>query len=453
MNLFKHHPKGFTMKNGSMLFVLGMVISTATTMAQQQSIQYFRPNDRLGVNTFETTKNDTTPFTGLSVKVGGDFSQDYQILSDKNNATPVIVNSVNVNQLVKLTNGANLAMANLNIDVQLADGIRTNLVTYLSTRHHEDTWVKAGYIQFDKVLFLKSDLINHIMNYVTVKVGDLEVDYGDQHFRRTDGGNTIYNPFVENYIMDEFATEVGAEVYYHSPTGFFGMGGITTGELNQTVIAPTKIDSATGKLNVYDPAFHGKLGYDRQINRDLRFRLTGSFYEDKSGPSNTLFGGDRAGSHYFFVMENTLAASDVNGFSGRFNPGFSEQVTTFMINPFVQYHGLEFFGTFETANGRSIVEKDTRNATQYAADLLYRFSAGDQNFWVGGRYNSVKAALLNNPTDVNIDRLVASLGWFPTNNLMVKLEYVNQTYKDFPTTDIRSGGSFDGWMAEAAVAF
>jgi len=444
--------RSFAMNGRSALFVIGMSLSAESVLAQQ-SLQYFRPNDSRGINVFETTKNDTTPFTGLMVKVGGNFSQDYQSLSDKNNATPVLVDSVNVNQLIKLTSGANLAMANLNLDVQLADGIRMNLVTYLSTRHHQDAWVKGGYIQLDKLLFLKSDLIDKIMNYTTLRVGDMEVDYGDQHFRRTDGGNTVYNPFVENYIMDEFATEIGAEVYYHSQTGFLGMVGLTSGELNPTVVASTKIDSATGQLNAYDPAFHAKLGYDRQLNNNLRVRLTGSFYEDKSSPGNTLFFGDRAGSHYFFVMENTQAASDVNGFSGRFNPLFGEQVTTVMINPFVQYDGFEFFGTFESANGRTITEKTTRNATQYAADLLYRFYVGDQSFWVGGRYNAVKAALPGNPTDVNIDRYVASLGWFPTKNLMLKGEYVNQTYKDFPANDIRSGGSFSGWMAEAAVAF
>ena len=87
------------------------------------------------------------------------------------------------------------------------------------------------------------------MKSVTIKVGQFDVDYGDQHYRRSDGGNTIYNPFIENYIMDEFATEIGAEVYYHPKCGFIAMGGVTNGELDPTVIAPTKFDSLTGKTN------------------------------------------------------------------------------------------------------------------------------------------------------------------------------------------------------------
>lgn len=284
-------------------------------------------------------------------------------------------------------------------------------------------------------------------------MGDYEVDYGDQHFRRSDAGNSIYNPFIENYIMDEFATEIGGEIYYHPQGGLIVMAGITNGELNPTIIKSSQIDSATGKLNTYAPAFHGKLGYDRQFNDDFRFRITGSCYIVKSGASNTLFGGDRAGSHYFLVIENTDASVGDNAFSGRYNPQFKQQVTTFMINPFIKYKGFELFGTYEMAKGRTITERNMRTATQYAVDLIYRFPEEKENFWVGGRYNSVTATLPLTPADITISRMAASIGWFLTKNIMMKVEYTNQEYKNFVSTDIRSGGKFDGFMIEASIAF
>ena len=131
----------------------------------------------------------------------------------------------------------------------------------------------------------------------------------------------------------------------------------------------------TGKKNAYAPAFHGKLGYDKQLNKDLRCIISGSVYAVKSAASNSLFSGDRTGSHYFFVMENTLATAAANATSGRYNPGFSQQVTTFMINPFVKFKGFELFGSYEMAQGSKITELKTRTATQYAADLLYMFPA------------------------------------------------------------------------------
>ena len=137
-------------------------------------------------------------------------------------------------------------MANLNIDAQLGDGIRLNMTMYLSSRHHEETWVKGGFIQFDKLPFLKSDFVDNMMKNITIKIGDYEVDYGDQHFRRSDGGNAFYNPFVENYIMDEFATEIGGEIYFHPKNGLIVMLGITNGELNPTVVASNKTTAPLG---------------------------------------------------------------------------------------------------------------------------------------------------------------------------------------------------------------
>ena len=420
----------------------------------QESIQYFRPNNKLGLNVFETTKIDSTPFSGLKVKVGGNFTQDFQAIGHHNNAIAKYdTNGVNSNQLISLIHGFNLAMANLNIDAQLHDGIRMNLTMYLSTRHHVETWVKGGYIQLDKLTFLKSDVIDNIMRNFTIKVGDYEVDYGDQHYRRTDGGNAIYNPFVENYIMDAFATEIGGEIYFHPIGGFIAMAGITNGELNPTVVASTKIDSATGKVNKYAPAVHGKIGYDRQFSSEFRFRITGSFYKVKSSASNSLFSGDRAGSHYFFVMENTEATSDGNFRSGRYIPQFSQEVMTFMINPFIKYKGIELFGAYEMAQGRIISERDLRTATQYDVDLIYRFPREKENFWIGARYNSLSARLPDNTSDITINRAAGSVGWFITKNILMKGEYVKQMYENFVETDIRSGGRFDGFMIEASVAF
>ncbi|MDB5022253.1 MAG: hypothetical protein JWP78_8 [Mucilaginibacter sp.] len=428
-----------------------------------QELQYFRPNDQRGLHVFETTKADTTQFGGLRVRVGGNFELSFQTLRDHNTAISQTKTGFtgNVNSLIPLIDGFNLPMANLNVDVQLADGIRLNLTSYLAARHHEDTWVKGGYIQFDKLTFLHSDFVDQLMKSFTIKIGQNDVDYGDQHFRRSDGGNTIYNPFVENYIMDEFATETGAEVYYHHKSGWFAMGGISNGELNETVVAPSKIDSATGQVNKYPPAFHGKLGFDKQLNKDTRIRLSGSFYTVSSANSSTLFGGDRTGSHYYYVMENQNVANgttlnnavDYSAFSGRFNPGFSEEVHSFMGNLFLKYKGLEFFGTIESAKGRSITETENRKAMQYAGELVYRFPENTQDFWIGGRYNTVTAGIQGVPNDVTVNRMVGSAGWFMTKNIMMKVEYVNQEYKNYPSTNILNGGRFNGIMLEAAIGF
>lgn len=448
--------------------ILGLLVITGLMLMPnlvkaQETIQFLRPNSMLGINVFETSKLDTVKFTGLKVKVGGNFELSFQALGEKNTAQPLTRTGFtgNVNSLLPLAHAFQLPMANLNVDVQLADGIRMNLTSYLASRHHEETWVKGGYIQFDKLLFLNSPLINDIMKSVTIRIGQNDVDYGDQHFRRTDGGSTLYNPFIENYIMDEFATELGAQIYYHTKSGLFLMGGVTNGLLDESVNGATKIDSATHQLNKFEPAFLGKLGFDKQINQDFRFRISGSFYTLSSGNSNTLFGGDRTGSHYFDVMENqaiangtTLTnANDYSAFSGRLNPGFSEEVHTYMGNLFLKYKGLEFFGTIENARGRTITETVNRKATQYAGDVIYWFPKDKENFWVGFRYNTVTAALQGLTSNITVNRAAGSFGWFLTHNIMMKAEYMSQEYLNYPPNNILNGGKFNGVVLEASIGF
>ena len=95
--------------------------------------------------------------------------------------------------------------------------------------------MKDGYIQVDQspvdLLPLKM-----LFEIATVRVGHMEINYGDAHFRRSDNGNAMYNPFVGNYIMDAFTTEIGGEVYLKT-SGVIAMGAITGGEIRGTVLS------------------------------------------------------------------------------------------------------------------------------------------------------------------------------------------------------------------------
>lgn len=37
--------------------------------------------------------------------------------------------------------------------------------------------------------------------------------------------------------------------------------------------------------------------------------------------------------------------------------------------------------------------------------------------------------------------------------ILAKLEYVNQEFLDYPTTNIRNGGKFNGMMLEGVIGF
>jgi hypothetical protein len=450
----------------SMSLIVLMIVGFQVS-AQRSNIQYFRPYDQRGVNVFETSKIDTVGFDGeLKLRIGANFTQQYQSLKHSNSEN--LVGEVNKNALYDLAPGFNLAMANFNIDAQIADGIRVSLVSYMSTRHHNEFWVKGGYFQIDKVGFLNNEFMNDLWKNLTLKIGHMEINYGDAHFRRSDAGNALYNPFVENNIMDAFATEIGGELYWQK-SGVLAMVGITDGEVQGSV---TKGEDRK-------PSIYGKVGYDNTFGDDLRLRLTGSVYTTKSSISNTLYSGDRAGSHYYFVMENPTATLTGNFTSGRINPGFKDNLTAVMINPFVKFRGFELFGTYEIAQGNAQVENgeiqstdvtqpalaklSDRKFNQYAVDALYRF--GNDKMYVGARYNVADGTMsfgqvTTQPAisqgvrdDVKVERTAIAAGWFITRNILLKAEYVTQTYKDFPGTDLRANGKFEGFLVEGIIGF
>jgi hypothetical protein len=403
-------------------------------------IQYLRPADKRGLNVFETTKDPGVEFKGFAMDFGAAFTSQVQDLSHKNAAAPNVVNGVDANQLQNIGFGFNNSTANAVLHAQLAPGIRVQLTSYLSARHHNETWVKDGYIQIDQSPIDLAPL-KMLFEIATVRIGHMEINYGDAHFRRSDNGNALYNPFVGNYILDAFTTEIGGEVYL-KVNGLVAMGSLTAGELRGTVLTPEQ----------RGPSLIGKLGIDRQLNERLRVRLTGSMYHANKAMSNTLYSGDRAGSRYYWVMENTTATENANFTSGALNPGFKNKVRAMQLNPFVKYRGLELFGVLERAEGKAATEATERVWKQHAVDTVYRFLP-DEAAYVAVRYNKATGTLTGITGDVGASRWQVGGGWFVTANVLAKAEYVTQKYSGFPVTNIRNGGKFNGFMLEGVVGF
>jgi predicted porin len=150
-------------------------------------------------------------------------------------------------------------------------------------------------------------------------------------------------------------------------------------------------------------------------------------------------------------MENTLATSKDNYSSGLITPGFTNELTAIMVNPFVKYKGLEFFGMVEKVSGKTKAEEDERDFTQLGAELIYRFGK-NENLYVAGRYNNVSGETLAGD-EVDVTRFNIGAGWFMTKNILVKFEYVNQKYDGYAKTNILNEGKFNGFVAEAVIAF
>jgi hypothetical protein len=389
---------------------------------------------------FEEAKLDGSSFEKLKVRTGADFAMQFQGLNHHADSVTLIPLGTNVN----------LPTANLVIEADLARGVKVNLETYLSSRHHVEAWVKGGYLLLDELPFIHSDVLDKVMKITTLKVGVMELNFGDAHFRRSDNGKIINNPFVGNYIMESFTTAPALEIMVRHK-GIILMGGINSGSLKPAL---TGYNTNTGVYTEYnfldEVALHWKAGYDNQITDDLRLRGTVSGFHCFNHHFGSLYNGDRTGSRYYLVMkQETNSSSDVDPASGHtsgnWGPGFTDKNNAIMANLFGKFHGLEFFGTYEHSTGTNLAGADfTYN--QFAADGLYRFGKEEQ-FYGGARFN-----LVSNQNNESINRIQVAAGWYMTKNIVAKVEYVNQNYNDFGLYSSADAG-FNGIMVEAGISF
>ncbi len=490
------------MKSNNLLSLAALLFCANWASAQQPALQYYRGWNQDGINVFEPSKADSVEYTGFKIRIGGSFTQDYQNLTSTNKANYVRTSATNAENknflygIIKsedstssLLSGFNLAMANLNFDVQIGDGIRVCLENYMSARHHNEFWVKGGYIQIDKLPMFNNP--KWYTDYVRVKIGHFQPNFGDMQFRRSDGGNTMFNPFVENGILDPFTTEIGGEVYVFPIKGLMVMGGMSSGFINGNIV---KTADALNNFGVVQtkrtPSIFGKVAYDNNFN-DLRVRVSGSVYNNSNIQRNTLFAGDRTGSHYFGIMEpakigglpisigtspsDPTKNSGPNFTSGRLDPGVSNRLTAISFSPFVKFHGLEIFASYDIINGavygdtlrdaRGTLNWENRSASQVLVEGAFRFLKNEQMYVAarfikataqpsGLKYSSADTGkTAGAQAEVNVDRIAFSAGWFPTKNLLLKVEYMVQNFKDFPFTDYRYEGQVKGFMVQAAIGF
>lgn len=379
---------------------------------------------------FETKKADLPEFDGVKVEVGGDFTLQFQGLNHENSA----------NSLTEIGKDFNLPTANMDIRASLADGVSLLLRTYLSSRHHNEAWVMGGVVQMDNLNFISDGFMSGIMDVSHIRVGYDMPNYGDTHFRRSDNGRVVNNEFVGNYIMDSFTTEPFAELAIMPENGFIGVFGLTNGDLNQSVKSPSSKE--------YGATMYAKLGFDKEVQDNLRLRLTASYAGSSSKDNGGyLFSGDRAGSRYYYVMVEDGASDNFR--SGRWIPRF-KQHKSYQINPFVKAGNLELYGAYEIVKDQSDAEGSFK---QIAGDVVYRFGT-DNKLYIASRINKVTSNSSASADDQIVSRFNLTGGWFLTPNILAKLEIVNQTYTGAGFDGgLYDGGKFNGFVLETTISF
>lgn len=408
----------------TILFIVGLVLSVSV-FAQQ----------------FEAPQIDNNPFNKVKVKVGADFALQVQALNQTADSA-----------IVPLGSGFNLPTANLNVGAMLAPGIKVHLTVYLSSRHHQDTWVKGGYLILDRLPIAGTD---NFMKYITVKAGVMGLNYGDAHFFYSDNGNVVHNPFVGNLILNAYTTAPAVELYVRNNKGLTVMGALTTGTLKPSIAGYSSYTGYSANNQFQQLAFYGKVAFDKTLENDFRFRVSASGYFCAKNGFGSLYHGDRTGSRFYLVMvPQTNNSSDVdvsaNAWTGQWNMGFTDKDNSIMFNAFAKYKGLEVFGMLEKAKGTTAFSHKDFDMTQYEVNAQYYFGQ-KQNFYIGGKVNGVSGNDGTGVTDKKVSRFEGAFGWFLTKNTVVKIDYVNQKYTNF--SEYGNNAGFKGIMFEAGISF
>ena len=367
-----------------------------------------------------------------TMRIGMDFAVIFQNLENENAA----------NNVSNLDAGFQNATGNLNLDTELIDGMTTYVELYLSSEHHTEMFMKEGYLLIEKLPMFDLPWLNSIMKYTTIKAGQMEINYGDYHLRRSDNADVSRNPLIGNAVIDTNITETGVELMFD------------IADLELMVAASNGAIKEDNNYN-HGSAFYSKLAYDKTFG-DLRLRLSGSYYQvdhsknASNDSKSNLYSGNRSGARY----QNLLGA---NSDAGQVKPDITQDVSAYVINLLLQFKGLEIFGNYEVANdkdpdGTDSSSRDEEEWAQYFVDLKYNFT---DNFYLAGRYNIAehkKKAGVSSNEEVN--RTQIGLGYSLTQTVLLKGEWVKQEYKNYPTSDTTNNGAkFDGWSIEASVSF
>ncbi|MAD80994.1 MAG: hypothetical protein CMJ50_09170, partial [Planctomycetaceae bacterium] len=339
------------------------------------------------------------------------------------------------------------------INTLLGSSIEVFFDIYIATRPHPDT------LQGNEGYLLLRDLpgpLEPMFEFVHLKAGEFEMDFGDAHYRRSNNGDVQRNPLIGNYVVDPRTTEIGGEIF--SPPNslpvdwLIGVGVGNTGDFQ----------SDRG-WQIHTKLFSEAMG---NVRPSVSF-----FWADHSG-NPTGFPGTGSKSDLFRSNRSGGPYADILGAGnapGQVMPGNGQQVTAIQLDLTVITDRGELYGhcgMFEDSdtNGDA-AGTPTESWVYFATEGVYRFTPRS---YFAVRYSGAAAQHLvlaaDSSRDVKSDGLVHRFqiggGYWLHERILAKIEYVHQHFQGFTPDGSQASGidvwrkpAFDGVLAEISFAF
>ncbi len=366
--------------------------------------------------------------------------------------------------LPSLGTGFQAPLANVQLLAKIAPGIDLYSEWYLSSKHHPGQVTdREGYLLLSGLPpALDRYGLGKIFEFVNVKAGAFEPDFGDQHWTRSDNADVQRNPLIGNWLVDPNTTETGVEV-----VGRYGWVGALAG-----VGSGVTVDNFTAGR---DYSRHFKLWLEPE---DKRFRLAASAYRvdharldpaigTKEGYESELFARNRSGSRYSGVVgQNPFDEDAAEAGQPAFGNGGNVTALQFdaAVKPLASLRLAGVYGIFRDADVNfADAGRPEEKWYYYGGEAVWDVS---KSLYLAARYGGTTNKVLQGvPTAGRIERYQTGLGWRVMDGVLFKTEYVDQAYRGFDaavpvlvpggTAQIDYSGAprFRGVMAEVSLVW
>ncbi len=307
--------------------------------------------------------------------------------------------------------------ANLSFLASIPDKLDVYFDLYVASRPHPNTmYAHEGYLLFKQLPApFDTGLLKDAFDYVNLKVGAFDLDYGDDNYRRSNNARVQRNPLIGNPLIDPNVEELGAELYSIKGPIYWliGVGSGTTTEY---------FDYGSSA------SVHAKLwAYPLP---DLRTSVS-AYHVDLSGTNmadqtSDLYNAGRSGEPFAAVFGGGDDPGSILPAAGK-DVTAVEGDATWNHWPFEIYSNVGYTQDSDT-NGPTPGTPAER-WLYGTVEPVYHFTPA---IYMAARYSFGVASAVNGvSTDGWVDRIEAGAGYWITNSLLGKLEYVYQQYHGF----------------------
>jgi len=357
--------------------------------------------------------------------------------------------------------GFQTPFADLTFLGQIPNKMEVYFDEYIASRPHPSTtYGHEGYIVFEGMPApLDTGPVAKVFDWVNVKVGAFDLDYGDDNYRRSNNARVQSNPLIGNPLVDPNVEEIGGEIYsVKGPIyGLFGVGG----------------GSTTEHFDIgYQPSVHGKLwAYPVP-----EVRTSVSAYHvhlDRSADESYLYANGRSGGTFAGVFGNPDDP-------GQILPQAGKDVTATQGDVTWLHWPVELYSNIGWVQDANIGTNGAPAPTVATQQHLTPTGSTPSERWIYGafepvyhitpalyaaaRFSVAQAQTVNGVTTHGwVDRAELGGGYWFTNNMLAKVEYVYEQFHDFDSPmdvvngygglDGGSNPSFNGVVIEFSFAF